>query len=74
MSLILNDLITKIPKPCPFCGATPEYGEADELTPAGIFCNNEDCGVQPDVWQRDEDETFEDILAQWDYRQEDTNA
>lgn len=60
--IVLNPTLE--PKPCPFCGDVPQFGAADEIAPAGIFCMNEDCGVQPNIWGV-KDEEFEDILKLW---------
>lgn len=64
MSIILNPTNEPNLNACPFCGEQPEYGESDDLAPAGIFCNNDLCDEMPSVWG-EKNQTVEDISREW---------
>lgn len=54
-------------KPCPFCGAAPEFAK-DDGNSTGIFCEYWECDVQPNVYSGISEAPFADIAKMWNTR------
>ncbi|MCB7068270.1 hypothetical protein DW097_15760 [Enterocloster clostridioformis] len=54
-------------KPCPFCGAIPEYRKGfPSIRQYTVSCENEQCKIHPYALGHSKQETFD----KWNYRTE----
>ncbi len=54
-------------KPCPFCGAQPEWTADQEETPPCVLCANDECLVNPVAIAAEEN--FAQIIERWNLRE-----